>query len=749
MQKLSKFLAFFLLLFLFPVSVNAQVPGLKFPCDDTADPEFHSLRPYQAAPCGDAVKALYCSNDLIFTEDFDMTNKGGCTPKYETGSFPCDPQYYVGPHNLYVQLDDSFLPIMGNTEDEFDDAQKVNEYASWYLSGVNNRAEYGENTDERVVNFSGPVQKLLPKMIQEAERIETIKKATLNDTEWTDEDTGETFNTPQNHDQIVVCVNGNNAVPCPEGSGLRLSNWGEGSLSAINTFFNWLGTDIWNHKYPPLPWQFDKQILYQKAYSEWQGKNCAILPIIGLQCLDTPVSDKWADLYQYIPLSNTTDKKGAEYIKDKPQYIPSPGTEIGPVSTGKIKIPPLYFAHMQEVKDLSELLNKSYTPKDVESVPLPETTEDNNCSVATVRTNKGDDLFPGDENELLIPNVEYDITQATCNEVYEEKIVPCNTPLNKPSKNKCVEIIHTFDCPAQVVIKIPTGTKSPWANEIFSTTVADSGSTFRKIFPKVEEGAPVSCIADIPTITDVTYDPDIGGKSQKPRGGDLNFGVYRYPEDGAGDSPQLTFPHIGSVYEYFLKGIQTALRPKGYGEPITDGTLCQQPETGTGACKQWLFEKDKGGKFYYDKIIQAANATSCNGKKLNPFWAIGIALNENGGLMTDDLKGLSKSHFGCNISALQTIEDKISCMTNTLRNDCLAGKTDEQALQEYGYLPGYELWPITVLDPGGSYPPPLFGSGFNVNQLTTNLLNINWVDAYKAKAPIFCPSSPILEPSTN
>ncbi len=64
----------------------------------------------------------------------------------------------------------SMLPILGNTEqvtnnqggsEEFDDATKVNEYASWYLSGVNNKAEYGENTDDRVVNYSGPVQKLI------------------------------------------------------------------------------------------------------------------------------------------------------------------------------------------------------------------------------------------------------------------------------------------------------------------------------------------------------------------------------------------------------------------------------------------------------------------------------------------------------------------------------------------------------------------------------------------------------------
>ena len=31
--------------------------GRKFPCDQIVDYEFHSLRPYQASPCGDSPKA--------------------------------------------------------------------------------------------------------------------------------------------------------------------------------------------------------------------------------------------------------------------------------------------------------------------------------------------------------------------------------------------------------------------------------------------------------------------------------------------------------------------------------------------------------------------------------------------------------------------------------------------------------------------------------------------------------------------
>lgn len=586
MKSLSKLFFLVLLVFLSTTSVQAQeaFPKIKFPCDQVNDPEFHSLRPYQAAVCGDADKALFCSNDLKFIESFDLTNQ--CDLGGNTSDFWCKPKNgHINPHNLYVELTDSMFPIMGNTEqvknsqegtEEFSDAQKVNEYASWYLSGVNNKAEYGESTEDRVVNFSGPIQKLLPKLIQEAERIDTIKKAIVNEP-YVDEDTGETITEPQNHNQIVVCSKGNDATPCPEGDKLRLSDWGEGNLSVVNTFFNWIGTDVWNYKYPPLPWQFSEQILYQKAYNEWQGKNCAILPIVGLQCLNTWVSNKWANLYQYIPLSNTTDKKGAENILGVQIEASTGTTKIANdgYNVGGQKNAPLYFAHTEEVKELSNLLNKTYTPADYESEPLPKTTEKlpqingRDCSAVNVRTNKGDNLFPGDRSpgdtkEIIIPGVTYDITQVLCKVTKKEVCIPYSPP-----KKGCFdEIIYTYSCNAEVTVTVKTGTKTPNADEIFSTTVADSGSTFRKIFPKVGEGSPVTCIADIPTVTGVTYNAE---ESEIPTGGSLEFQVKKYPEDGGGNTPELTFPHVGSVYEYFLKGIQTALRPKGYGEPIASG----------------------------------------------------------------------------------------------------------------------------------------------------------------------------------
>ncbi|WKZ25366.1 MAG: hypothetical protein QY322_03160 [bacterium] len=566
---------------------EGAVPGIKFPCDETSDDEFHSLRPYQGAPCGDAGKALFCSNEIQFIETFDLSSQ--CPRNGRTGDYTCDVNYPVGPHNLYIELSESEFAILGNTEqvtnnyggtEEFDDAQKLNEYASWYLSGVVGRAEYGTPTNEQVVNYSGPVNKLIPYMIQEHQRRKTITDASVN-VAYEDEDIGATVSEPQNHDQIVVCEQDGNPIPCSQGGEpLRLSSWGEGSLSTLNWVLNLIpGIDKWNNKFPPLPWDFEKQIDYQKAYQEWQGKVCVVLPFLGLQCADPAIGgiidivpNKWSELYSYIPLSSTVDKKGANYIKgDGPNFEGGAGTEIsfpnGIQFTG-MRQAPLYFAHTQEVKDLSELLNTTFTPSGYEAEKLSETVESLptnelglSCSAANIRVNEGDNLFPGDQDEMQVLGVQYQIDQVLCKVTETFRCIPNVYP--------CVErLFYTHKCNAQVYITLKTGTKTPWADEIFAQTVADSGSTFRKIFPKVGEGAPVECIADIPTVTDVTYDTS---RSDSPNGGDQEVKITNYPSDGANSTTQLTFPHIGSVYEYFLKGIQTALRPKGYGEPIANG----------------------------------------------------------------------------------------------------------------------------------------------------------------------------------
>ncbi|HET7098625.1 MAG TPA: hypothetical protein VFI61_00085 [Patescibacteria group bacterium] len=702
MQKFSKFIFFlFIVLSIFTISysllaysANAQAtpepantegafPKLHLKCTETRPVEFQSLRPYQAAPCGDAPKAIFCSNKLKFIEDIDVTKF--CHRQGSAGTFICDGfSVHINPHDLFVTLDQSQFPIMGNTEDvinhanqtdSIDDATKVNEYVSWYLNGVIDKAENKDSTADQIVNLSGPVRKLLPSVIQDVNRIKTIDTATRV-TSYYDPDLNKIISDANNHDQIVV-------------DNERLTSWND-NLSLFRELANIVKTtDAWDKRTPPLPWSdmegkpFKSDILFKKAYQEWRGKSCIILPIVGLQCLDlkiqTPlgtidfVTNKYADLWRFVPLANTTDKKGANFLVtlDGPSYDAAEGTTLAPKSAQHKSYTnaPLYFAHTQEVMDLSEELNKTYTPANYKSEKIPDTTEVNNCSALTVRANKGDNLFPGDDIEISVTGAEYTVTSGKC--VESPPKYECRGAKDPREKPICKDWPGEFKCNSEVAIILDLATKTPFADEIFASTVADSGSTFRKIFPKVEVGAPVSCIADIPTVTGVTYDP---AGSQLPRGdevtGTQEFKVERNPEDRAGETPELTFPHIGSVYEYFLKGIQTALRPKGYGTPIEDGKFCA-PTVPTD-CKvnvpDSAVPKNLLGNFktnfidladkwtvdcpgaVYNLADECYNyvAVEANKKGINPAFALTIWLNESGASNYCH-GGITTQDFGVNL----------------------------------------------------------------------------------------------------
>ncbi len=782
------------------------VPDPFVPCleEETENPEFNSQRPYQASPCGGAPKAYYCSNDYIIHEKVSRQWRNDCTESGGIYTCPVD-KTLVKDYQIYMSGVE--FPILGNTQetsnsqdtsDEIDDAQKLNEYLTWYLAGANQKAEYGEDSSDKIIDFSGPLKKLTPSVLQELQRFKVLHEAGVKE-EYTD---SEEFKDPSldtnpskegvqvdetfSHNQIAVCTTKNFAgidnpwvgierpTPCygtdskegkAAGTNYRLVEWWEGKAVPLTKVFevipNWDGSERWSATTPPFPWQFEKDIYYQKAYREWRGHECLI--IFGkLLCADLKIpgvaelhTNVWADFYQYIPLGTTADKNAKHPIsgvrvQGLGQTIAGPPTDSKgnrlPDTYFVEQDPVLFYPHTQSSFDMLELLNTIHTPQDTgedtgkKSSSAGKDFETGTCEIADVRSNPGDDLTfdnTKEKHKVDVRNVQIHVTQIECDNEVKNWFEKCG---DKPTtidsganqvKNDCSRFPR---CTGTVQVTIPTSPKIPYADQIWKDSVVAQNSAFRKIFPKIEEGSPVSCIADIPSVSNATYTTTAG----------TNLQAILTPDGRVSpDEAKLYFPHIGTTYEYFLKGIQTALRPKGYGEPITSGKLCESAQVGTGACKQWLFEED-GGQFYYDKVIQAANSTSCNGKTLNPAWALGIALNENGGLMSDKLDGSSSSHFGCNISQVQSIEEKISCMTNTLRNDCLAGKTDSEILQEYGYPSGYILFPVTILSPGSS---PIFGAGFNTEAIKARLLTTNWFDTYKEKAPTFCSSSPTLEKS--
>lgn len=585
------------------------IPDPKVPCWDESskgweDPEFNSLRPYQASPCQDAPKAYMCGN--LITVKLDNVKTNYCGEEW------CDYKGKVETKIVVIDLSGVDLPILGNTEltansenatDQIDDAEKMNEYLSWYLAGTNQKAEYGTDDPNKIINFSGPAKKLLPSTIQELIRFKVLHDAgtkELIEDEETLIETKETFQ----HNQIVVCTKPNSIdilgfeipwfgpekpVPCYDkngdvstGQAYRMLKWWEtkeaGLIDTLKTKLDWSDLRRWESFIPPFPWQFEKDIHYKKSYQEWRGKECLI--VFGkLICGDIKVktilgtiewhSNKWADLYQYIPLSNTVDKQGAE-VYSGVVVRPSQDATLSFSDYEIVKWPKLFYPHTQETSDALKNLNSTFLPEDgVEVKIVPGSAENTagNCKTLNVRTNSGDSLTfenTSDKHQVKF-TATYDVDQIRCKETKTEKCILYN-PLNP---KQCLKWEPSFECSSDVYASINLTTKAPYLNEIWKNSVAGSGSTFRRIFPKVEEGAPVSCIADIPGASSATYTLNSASSNS------VDITRIANPGDTTASSPEIYFPHLGTVYEYMLKGIQTALRPKGYGEPITDGKLCK------------------------------------------------------------------------------------------------------------------------------------------------------------------------------
>lgn len=593
---------------------NAQVPGFKVPCDREKDPEFHSLRPYQASPCGDSPKSYFCNNDYVIEESVSVPfDEGSCTKSGNQYICPCTNSRECDISKTYlVNGVSANFPILGNTEEvnnsqgtgTMDDATKMNEYLSWYLNGTVYRAEdkpledKDAKSNDKIINFSGPINKLLPESLLEAQRIESINQA-LTTTTYTDDSqpsgTTTQVTEPENHNQIVVCAeetilwNWGKTVPheCYASKGgdeYRLKDW-DGDLSDFNKLVNRLGGDAWNKRTPPLPWETDQNgnpmftdnNAYIKAYNEWRGEACINIPVVDkMLCFDNPfVANKWASLFPYIPLANTVDKNAKHYVGGV--SIRSDGqTDARLESYNILHEPVLFYPHTKETFTLTNILKGTFKPKEEEgglgsSTPTDITTKDfeqNGCTIADVRSNEGDELFPsskdGRDNDLEV-KVHIVITQVACPAGPIDKWLEDCAGYSNGDPGYPKKCGKEPDCDGTIYVGIRTSPKIPYLEKITKETVTGPNSIFRRIFPKTGENSPISCIADIPGTTKIEYQP-----------GD-NTDLVRIENPAGSEDPAnatLFFPGLGTIYEYMLKGIQTALRPKGYGDPLTNGTLC-------------------------------------------------------------------------------------------------------------------------------------------------------------------------------
>ncbi|MBI5358878.1 hypothetical protein HZB69_04605 [Candidatus Amesbacteria bacterium] len=158
-----------------PPDLSKFLPPTSIPCDKTVDPEFHPNRPYPFNPCDPLIPSgainakdiakpkdkkdyttFACGNTLtpIKTSYFDAygdnTNSSDLVCEKKGLKVTC---WRSEEFDVTIDLSKANLGIISNTQDQdLTDEQKVNEYLNWYLGG-----------SSQTVNFSGPLQKLLPR----------------------------------------------------------------------------------------------------------------------------------------------------------------------------------------------------------------------------------------------------------------------------------------------------------------------------------------------------------------------------------------------------------------------------------------------------------------------------------------------------------------------------------------------------------------------------------------------------------
>lgn len=506
------------------------------PCSETIDPQFHSLRPYPGSPCNplpDESLALFCANDLIVQESYDLYLS-------ETeGNFPCDVHSdgsadctitVFSSASVAIDFDSMELPILGNTElvpnslnsqSVLNFEQRVNNYVSWYLNGIVQRAEekyfrIPDNSYE-LINLSGPIRKLYPREVQTDLRYDQVEDANYALT-------GREF--PTRHDQIFVCTKGN-PVECYRGK--------------------------------------ESKRIFLSEVSNPEKSNS---------------EDK--NTYPYIPYSNTEDAVGS--FETLLRF--SPPIDTGTAIVKKIVYTPtndnperyVSFPHSLEDDQLGWQLQQTYIPEKYAdkgtAVGDPRLSTSHEafanpfgyCEVEEARTNPGDRIYSNFLNES-----EENVTGIL---QYEAEF-KCQFPAPEPDGD-CVDACEGDEacedsCPVDdpkcnAVIHIPMSvqTNTPRADNIWGRLVDGGMSVFRRIFPRVDETGPLDEIKDIPAKSTGTYASTNLGSSLEVSGTATLAGK---PTMGRlGGSAQVFFPHYGSVHDYFLKGIQLALRPKGFGE---------------------------------------------------------------------------------------------------------------------------------------------------------------------------------------
>ncbi len=722
--------------------VPGQEEEVETPCNKTNGNEFHNLRPYPKSPCNKKIEevTLSCGNDLYVSKNFTIKPNGstlddlpsGCSPISSCGpGQKCTFQCSGVEAKISVDLSKAELPIAGNTElvpnQEKQDntltlAQRMNQYVSWYLNGTINMPFEDDlsklipsELTNRLVNYSGPLNKLLPWRVGIGARIQNVNDAIAS-----------LGGAGIRHDQIAVCSLTGTPIPCTAGVNILTQIITIGGLRT-NRF------SIWNDHRPP--WEEDPKFKYVsdywKAFIEWEGGHCT--PSVNIAGHQYYVCDLaltggmnfFAQYIEYLLPSSTEDRKGQVKLQltQKEQTVgESKATNV--VFTPDSDNHNLYFAHMQEDAELGKLLQGTYASagqpgyasvdSDGKSFPAAP-----HCEVVDSRKNPGDRLY-GDYNNPKVPNdkqisgkLKYDITfTCTMSTVPDGCFDTCqggDASKTSECQKKC-----SPQCSQNTYAGISVFTKTPKAQEIWERLVDGPASVFKRFFPKVGADAPLTEIKDLPTVANASY--------KAVETGTLFKGIEAVAGDPSKNKPgaeaQLVIPYLGGVQEYFLKGIQKALRPQGLDDSGElagtnnakyDPGLNETPSTNNQCIKlsdaipnpidfrnTSVIPKSKEELYaliknrfpttqlltYYDQVVARAKASG-----YNPAFVLTIWIEETGA--SDTQYGLVHD-LGC--GAGHGIDEQLDCFTNLYKDWSVGGKyySDVKECLTNGNNPNFE-----------------------------------------------------------
>jgi len=415
----------------------------------------------------------------------------------------------------------------------------------------------------------------------------------------------------------------------------------------------------WTNHLPPNPSKYPSLKDYYKAYQKWRGKTCAevTIPIINIKvffCFNDPLKpDFLSFLFPYIPYSSTEDRIGklrlSDFVAEKSDdmEIKDLKTEwkskLDDIRTKKTTAREgvLYFPHLEETAELATVLQSTFVPKDsmsdskaqsIKSEDVEPVKQQAGCTILDSRYNPGDQLF-GEQ----IDSISEKSKGAPSAKITYKAEFDCPAVWNCSSGNCVLE----GECTKTAKFSSQVTTFTPLIDEVWSKTTAGYSSIFRKIMPKTGSNSPYEKIKDIPASTSVEY---------KVQGEDAS---------SATSNPQLYFPHLGGIYDYFLLGTQTALRPKGFGGSpagLSSGQTIPEPDL----ANEYL-------SWYLNGTLYRAERNPLDHKKL------------------EDLKRITTLSGPLNKLLPQEIQWRNKINTNTLnsqRNEKQqTGKADEVAVR--------------------------------------------------------------------